>query len=73
MKTAASAAFPDGAASLNFVSLDDVNGLLRGRRIESVEFVVDHIVKIHLDNGTSVSLTPGGTEGDSQDMTIESN
>lgn len=67
----ASGAFAEGDLSLNYISLDGVMALLKGRRIESIKFVDDHIVKILLDNGTAVSFTPGGIEGDSQDLIIE--
>lgn len=73
MKTIESrASFPDGFESLGYRSVSDISKLVVGRRIVSVEYVSECEIKFLLDNGDSVSLTPGGTEGDDLELNIVS-
>jgi hypothetical protein len=69
----ASAGFPDGWDGSNgkYASQNEVSELLKGKRITGVEFTNHNTIKFALDDGSAVSLTPSGIEGDDLDLLVE--
>ncbi|EKZ98508.1 hypothetical protein ACUXQ2_006309 [Cupriavidus metallidurans] len=66
----ASASFPEGADE-SYVSLAEVRRQLVGRRVSSVDYTSHNVIALVFEDGTSVTFTPSGTEGDDLELSIE--
>ncbi|WP_150124093.1 hypothetical protein [Cupriavidus nantongensis] len=69
-RVAASASFPEGAEELNYVSLAEIRQRLIGRRVSSVEYAGHNVIALIFEDGSSVTFTPSGTEGDDLELSI---
>lgn len=66
----ACAGLPGGAADLDYSPLSEASEQLRGKRITCVESTGHNTLRVVLDDGSSVSFTPSGIEGDDIDLMI---
>lgn len=64
--------FPEGEPMFNYSPLSEASEQLRGKRITGVESTNHNTIRVLLDDGSSVSFTPSGIEGDDLDLSIHS-